>query len=472
MRTYSIKSNNQVVVNNFKEKHESARMCSDFNLKNIYVDYFDERHVLLINSFTKKIEIISNELYLKIKKNRTIGSSTYDHLCSFFNINIDELKNKNNVNPFNKLIHTYIICPTYTCNMACPYCYQQTNKGQGKQLLSDDDLQRIFNFIDNKIINLSDNEGVALSLFGGEPFQKKNLKQVESIFDYVYQKKLILTATSNGVDLELYTKLFAIYRGFIGKICITLDGDQETHNKRRITAPNVNGFNKIVNNINVLLTLGIGVSIAINLDPSNIDSFSEFINIMYKNNWANNNLVDIQIGRVDDRLYELKYGSYFSEGELISYIVGQSNYIDYPSNIRLAFLKSCLSICQMFNISFNQNEIHRKEFSYCWATSSSNECLYIDPNLDAYRCTYSVGRPDFKVGNILQGIDINKFTKNNLFNNPKCFECPIGGFCGGGCFLSCSIDKNRFCEEELKSFSFFIKSTLIPIVKNQLDKNI
>jgi uncharacterized protein len=48
-------------------------------------------------------------------------------------------------------------------------------------------------------------------------------------------------------------------------------------------------------------------------------------------------------------------------------------------------------------------------------------------------------------------------------------NCEIGGFCGGGCFLSCKNDKNRFCKEEKESFSYFVQNYIKPIIKEKIN---
>lgn len=46
----------------------------------------------------------------------------------------------------------------------------------------------------------------------------------------------------------------------------------------------------------------------------------------------------------------------------------------------------------------------------------------------------------------------------------KCWNCPLGGYCGGGCSVSTHVDQSRFCQEEQKNFEYLVQEVILPIV--------
>jgi sulfatase maturation enzyme AslB (radical SAM superfamily) len=87
-------------------------------------------------------------------------------------------------------------------------------------------------------------------------------------------------------------------------VCTTIDGGKGLHSKRRIASRENENFDKIVRNINKIIELHIPITISINVDKNNIDHLSDYFYTANINNWSNNDLVKLEIGRVDDRLWD------------------------------------------------------------------------------------------------------------------------------------------------------------------------
>ncbi|MBQ8672246.1 MAG: hypothetical protein IJ525_06985 [Alphaproteobacteria bacterium] len=51
---------------------------------------------------------------------------------------------------------------------------------------------------------------------------------------------------------------------------------------------------------------------------------------------------------------------------------------------------------------------------------------------------------------------------------PKCWDCPLGGYCGGGCSVSCYTNQDRFCHEEFENFEYLIQNIILPIIRIKL----
>ena len=157
-----------------------------------------------------------------------------------------------------------------------------------------------------------------------------------------------------------------------------------------------------------------------------------------------------------------------SEAQLLKYLYDFNKNNEFPCNIKLAFVKTSLCIAQRLGFDFNQNERGRQKFHYCWSATPVDNIQYIDKNLNVYRCTYTVGREDLALYNLK---NMNDRTNVDMFNRstflPECWNCPIGGYCGGGCCVSSHVNQERFCNEELKNFDYLINQLVIPIIKNK-----
>ena len=137
----------------------------------------------------------------------------------------------------------------------------------------------------------------------------------------------------------------------------------------------------------------------------------------------------------------------------------------FPNNIKLAFVKTSLALAQHFGFDFNQNERGRKRFHYCWSGTPVDNVQYIDKNLRVFRCTYTVGRDDLALAELKKGemsANVEMYNRSSFLD--KCWNCPLGGYCGGGCSVSTHVDQSRFCQEEQKNFEYLVQEVILPIV--------
>ncbi len=170
-----------------------------------------------------------------------------------------------------------IINPTLECNFRCWYCYEEHNQG----FMSQEVMTRIKRHI-RYMIEKEKITSLTLSWFGGEPF----LYFDEIVYPLsLFAQKLcsengipfFSNATSNGylIDKDVALKMVEIK---LNHLQITLDGDENRHNKIR----NANGspsFQKIIDNINLLLEMSKDVTITLRI---NYDKKTLFVS-----NWNN-----------------------------------------------------------------------------------------------------------------------------------------------------------------------------------------
>lgn len=429
---------------------------------------------LLINSVTNAIDIVDESIALNLKEKKwtKIPEKLIHNLYIRGHIINDSYQNfinakRNEKN--NRKIALLQLCPTYTCNFKCVYCYQK--KGGGKENFFGKTSRIIIEkYIDEFLFkNKRQYMAYYLSLFGGEPLQAKNRNFIKWVFELCKRKSLKLIITTNGFDLIDYIDLFLLYREYIYNIGTSVDGLDIRHDERRRppfgTSPG-SGFKRIIRGIEFCLGLNIPITVSMNIDKKNIQDLKPVFNFFSEKGWFEKPHFSFEIGRVDDRMLTGNISNTFTEVEALKSI----NEVfpcppELPNNFRLAFLKTTFYLAKAFKIDYRQNEQGRKLFNYCWATSDLINGYYIDPALDLYRCTYSVGAANFKVGNIRTGELINIFSSNQIFKDAQCINCYLLGYCSGGCTLTRSIDPERNCYIEKQAFNDFLNNFAKPLCR-------
>ena len=122
----------------------------------------------------------------------------------------------------------YFMSPTYQCNFACTYCYQESyeNPPREQQLAV---MDSFFSYLDNNFAG----KPFYVTLFGGEPLLPDKLTQeyISYFLDEADKRSISLAIVTNGYSLDSY--LDRLKKSNIREIQITLDGVGELHDIRR-----------------------------------------------------------------------------------------------------------------------------------------------------------------------------------------------------------------------------------------------
>ncbi|OGR90851.1 MAG: hypothetical protein A2V88_17965 [Elusimicrobia bacterium RBG_16_66_12] len=356
-------------------------------------------------------------------------------------------------------------CPTYSCNLRCTYCFQQTDPLLDKRVISKENLAKFLAYVDAQVLQARASDpkrAVVLQLFGGEPFTLATKPVISEIFDYCRSRKIHVAATTNGTGIGDFLDILLPYHGYIAKVGITIDGVGRFHDSRRKRLDGQGTFDKIVQNVNILIRAGIKVMTSLTLDRSSIAQANAFFDFARTQGWIDNPCVELSVARVDDRKFETGYAAVMSESELLKEMLDLNARARLPGNVRFAFLKTSFDLAKRFRCAFNQNEVGRERFRYCWASSRINDIVYVDSALDVYRCTYTPGDKKFKAGSLDGGFSLSAWHSHGTWGREECGDCPIGGYCAGGCKLSTQADFKRNCADEKRNFENLIENVIGP----------
>ncbi|MBO4664380.1 MAG: 4Fe-4S cluster-binding domain-containing protein [Bacteroidaceae bacterium] len=222
---------------------------------------------ILFNTLTKEC--------LLIEKSEYYGESIKDVLFEkwfYVPSDFDELQFVDDLrNIFLCTLHQtpgikgYTILPTTDCNARCFYCFEANSK---KKSMSDDVANRVVEYIDKT--HRRDSK-VSISWFGGEPLY--NVKAINIICSGLKSKNINFRSSmvSNGYlfDTEIIGEAKELWN--LNRVQITLDGTEKTYNKvKAYIYDGVNAFERVLCNIDNLLSSEIDVSIRLNIDAYNM----------------------------------------------------------------------------------------------------------------------------------------------------------------------------------------------------------
>lgn len=306
---------------------------------------------------------------------------------------------------------------TYNCNFRCPYCFEKIDK-ENQKIISRNIIDTVYQYYGRKI--------EYIGLFGGEPL----LNESREIIEYIYEKwpDAIYDISTNGYNIDKFIDILNKMK--IDSIQVTLDGSREKHNKSRIHKNGDLTFDKIVDNIKLLLQNNIKTFIRMNVDQYYIDEvFAQKERL--ENLFDASDLLTFNIGplvqlseadeeRVETLLYEAEAKD---KKKSENWDISKGN--RYIVNGSMPILKKVL-----YDIPF------RNSFTYCPANTNA---LFFDADNEIYSCAGLVGNPKYSIGKVIDNKILyaqeNMFRKN-IINQNKCSKCKYALLCGGGCQMS------------------------------------
>lgn len=336
---------------------------------------------------------------------------------------VDKLRLNNLMQTFSTDTIAVTLLPTVTCNLVCPYCFER-NKPKG--IMSEDICDEVVNFI--KGHKLAKN--LSLTWYGGEPLigymvierfldRIKDLENINMNFHSLITNATLLTADR--------WKVFKTHP--LDHVQITLDGNRQTHNQRRIRHDGSGTFDDIIRNVKSFSEEfpDTHISFRVNIDRNNAHEFME--------------------------VYEYVKSIFF----------GKKNLQIYPG-----ILSACGAelqdspFLQNYEIVKLRHKFSKKGYSTAYPCRNCGNCsattissYVIGPQGEIYKCWEDAGNKERIVGNIFD----KKYTNPALFQeyilhgsqftDPECWECPILPVCNGNCAKRRIENRSRKIKNEL-----------------------
>jgi uncharacterized protein len=207
---------------------------------NLYIP-INSQDFILYNTLNNTFILIDSELKnaLETWNLEEIGRDDRERLRAY-GIILEDCTNEKNIFDyrynslkFSSSYSTFVIFPTYKCNLSCHYCYQ---KAADLPWMSMDKkaVDRAVRFI-QATTRENQSENLVIKFFGGEPLLNAGacIDISERLFEWSRRNKInyIGTLTTNGTLFS--GKIFEKLSPYLSAVHITLDGPRNLHNKKR-----------------------------------------------------------------------------------------------------------------------------------------------------------------------------------------------------------------------------------------------
>ncbi len=321
--------------------------------------------------------------------------------------------------------------PTYECNFACSYCYQE-GYPKGSKDNSEEVADSFFRYVHERFAGRKK----YITLFGGEPLMGsiRNRQFLEYFIDRCNEYGLELAVVTNGYNLETFVPLLS--KASIREVQVTLDGPEVIHDARRPLKGGRGTFTRIIAGIDATLKAGISVNLRVVLDRDNMKALPELAAFTIKKGWAGHPQFKTQLGRN----YELHYCQsqqtrLYSRLELYKDLF---NLIRESPEI-LTFHKPAYAVSRFL---FENDELPDPLFDSC--PGCKTEWAF-DYTGKIYSCTATVGKPGEELGTFWPQVTLNSeqvelWQQRDVLSISACNSCNLRLVCGGGC---ASVAYNR-----------------------------
>lgn len=376
--------------------------------------YMFNSRTLACSSFTGK----ELQLYNEIKDGKEYDSNFYEELnqCGYIlNNELDEkkiLKDRLNRYRYTKEVLDITLAPTLSCNFKCPYCFehQATKNNVG---IMDGDIQReVVEFIK---IKLDGSKKLHIAWYGGEPLLAlsaiRNIS--ERLITYCDNNKIEYSASiiTNGYLLDsIEPNFFKRYK--IKDMQVTIDGNEEVHNKRRVLRSGKGTYKQILNNLRKHQN-HVQIIVRINIDRQNSNQIAELL--------------------CDLKKYDLT--EIFLDAAPVRNADNLKDKICFSANEFEKVSREIYSMCNQLGIKHGKKGLIGTA-NYCLADSVNS--YVIDNNGYLYKCSRDIGNYKDSLGSILGDKISNtaiyyEYMAYDPTEDQQCKECTLLPICMGGC---------------------------------------
>ncbi len=309
------------------------------------------------------------------------------------------------------------ILTTFACNFACVYCVEE---GVISRIRMDEETaEKTIEYIQKEARRLKV-EAVHLYFYGGEPLMHiPPIRTIAARTSAFCQKKgleFAFALTTNGSLLSPSVVLELTELGLEG-VKITVDGDKVHHNAKRPYANGRGSFDDIIKNIRFAVD-HVAVDIGGNFDEENAGSFEALISYL-KEEGLDTRLNKVSFKPISRTPEDRK--SVLPSAEL-ECAYARDDTADLMIKLRKLLLDNGFSTDEGIGVNICGITLNDTQFT-------------VDPTGKLYKCPAFVGREEFSVGTLDDGVEGN--APLELWR--RCSACENVALCGDGCMYGSYI---------------------------------
>jgi uncharacterized protein len=412
----------------------------------------DRRHTVLVNTLSGAIDIVTpselNEIELidkgtppsnmkllnKLVKRGYFFCSQNEEQELFHRLRNLVLK----IEEEERVIIT--ICPTYSCNFKCSYCYEGNLTRSAIEPLTTSSIilrsiMEIETYLrEHKSLKIKPD----LAFIGGEPLLGSTKKDVIEIFNACAAEGYKFRVVTNGFLLDLFLEDLVKHLDAIKFVQVTLDGPERIHNGRRPLISSKGTFSRITDNIQMALDVGIPIRLRTNIDSKNISYIPELAEYITNKGWNAYPKFKAYLAPVEDSTC-LGIENIMREDLLLE------SWLEIKTNERLQEGLTVFDDSKLFGVTdaleaaiSSRRRRVLPRFKYCAATKGKMFVFGADGYI--YLCLRGVGDLRASVGKFYPSFEIYD-EKINLWltrdiENINCTACSaVATLQGGGCAI-------------------------------------
>lgn len=301
---------------------------------------------------------------------------------------------------------------TLDCNVRCWYCYE---KHRANTDLTSETVSSILKLI-HKRITTPKLKSVHISFFGGEPllnFEKTVfplLIQIDKMC-HAENKQFAVSFVSNSYLLseEIVNKVHSLHLAQPMTVQITLDGNEEIHNKTRHLASGEGTYARILSNMRMAVNKDVQITLRFNCTGNNVRTFVDVLADL--KNWSTEEKSKIRID-----LQQVWQDTPRTDVDM---------QVEFKK-IRELFMKE----------GFYVNEVRAVSPSRCYGDHANH--FIVNYNGDLYKCSACDFTKENREGVLTSDGDLEWNEKRAVrerikYGNAACIACRIYPLCHGGC---------------------------------------
>ena len=310
------------------------------------------------------------------------------------------------------------IAPTMNCNFGCDYCYQSEDCRDGS--MSSDIQEQILRFIEERAKSAL---WLGVAWYGGEPLLESEIifSLSERIIKICEKKGVNYSASmvTNGYYLttDMAKKLLDAK---VSRVQVTIDGNREAHDSRRILKGGGGTFERIISNlIAVAPNENLHIGIRVNIDRRNYNSIDGLLERLHDAGLSGRKNFSVYFAPVDICSSECL--------RVADNIMTAEEYAE----VEAALTKKAVEL------ALAHASLPFRMFSICAAVKPNGFVML--PNGDVHKCWNTVSDRSKRLCGIedIERVDTAPLYKDwiscGLFTLPECRDCIILPNCTGGC---------------------------------------
>lgn len=312
----------------------------------------------------------------------------------------------------------------HTCNLNCEYCFASQGKYEGERAVMSFEVgKRALDFL---IENSGTRHNLEVDFFGGEPLM--NFDVVKQLVEYArsveksFNKNFRFTLTTNGVLID--DDVIDFCNKEMSNVVLSLDGRKSVHDRFRVDYAGNGSWEKIVPKFQKFVKKRGDKEYYMRGTFTHFNpDFLEDIKVMLDLGFDKLSMEPVVCGKNDaSRLTESDMDIVEKQYEELAKLMIKREKEGKPFTF------------YHYMIDLKGGPCIYKRISGC---GSGTEYMAVTPWGDLYPCHQFVGKEDFKLGDIYNGVTNTETQKQffdcNVYARSECNDCWARLYCSGGC---------------------------------------